>query len=65
MGGILPRTACEADLHMDDSFNEVFFSPRCGHFQKRQWEYYLTASWVPYHEQTLRDTSNPLVRSKG
>ena len=34
---------------MDDSFNELFYFP-CGHFQRQQWEYYVTASWVYYHE---------------
>ena len=28
---------------------------RCGHFQRQQWVYYVTASWVPYHKHyTIR-----------
>ena len=27
-----------------------YFNFRCSHFQRQQWEYYVTASWVPYHE---------------
>ena len=42
------------------------FSLRCGHFQKQQWEYYVTASWVPYHKHyQVRDTIIPPVQSKG
>ena len=39
----------------------------CGHFQRQQWVYHVTASWVPDHINTitLGDTIIPLVRSKG
>ena len=51
MSCILPRTACEADLHMDDSFNELIFTSRCGHFKRQRWGYYVTASCAPYHQR--------------
>ena len=48
---------------MDDSFNESF-NFRCGHFQRQQCGYYVTASCVPYHEHYLvRDTVILLVQS--
>ena len=47
---ILLRTACEADLHTDDSFNELIQYP--------VWPLPETAMGV------LRDTIIPLVRSK-
>ena len=38
----------------------------CGHFQRQQWEYSVTASRVPHHKHYLiRDTINSLARSKG
>ena len=48
---ILLRTAGDADLHMDASFNELI-NFRRGHFQRQLWEYDVTASWVPYLNPT-------------
>ena len=33
---------------MDDSVHELIFTFWCGHFQRQQWVYHVTASWVPY-----------------
>ena len=64
MGRILLRTAREADLRMDDSLDEIFFF-RCGHCQRQQWGYYVTARWLAYRKHYLvRDTIVPRVQSK-
>ena len=49
---------------MDDSLELIVFF-WCGHVQRQQGEYYVTASWVPYHIDiiTLGDTTVPLVWS--
>ena len=39
------------------------FNLRYNHFQRHQWEYYVAAPWVPYHE--LRDNIILLARGKG
>ena len=35
------------------------FAFRCGHFQRQQWEYYVIASWVPYHINDHSPFSTP------
>ena len=41
-----------------------WFNFRCSHFQRQQWEYYVTSSWVPYHKHYVI-RSFPLVRGEG
>ena len=49
---------------MDDSLDEIFFF-RCGHCQRQQWGYYVTARWLAYRKHYLvRDTIVPRVQSK-
>ena len=48
-------------LRMDDSFERILFLFWCGHLQRQQWVYYVTASWAPQPAvvHTLRDTIIP------
>ena len=46
-------------MHVDDSVNELIYFMVCDHFQRQQWVYSVTASWVPYYIHTTRYDNLP------
>ena len=47
---------------MDGSVNELIIF-RCGDVQRQYWEYYVTASWEPYHKHNVIRSAKVLHRT--